>query len=149
MFIKTRMLQAGFERVISMLFFVLILSFFSCKDTDEYNVDSAFTDYLQRFEDEAATRGRYFDLHKTGLIIEFGNLKGGYAGLTHYENPIRIEIDQKYWNAITKYAGSDLMKEDLIFHELGHGLLGRKHLNSTLENGDWKSIMCGGDKVNA
>jgi hypothetical protein len=40
------------------------------------------------------------------------------------------------------------MKEDLIFHELGHGLLGRNHLNTTLENGDWKSIMCGGDKVN-
>ena len=41
-----------------------------------------------------------------------------------------------------------MMKEDLLFHELGHALLGRKHLNSTLENGDWKSIMCGGDKVN-
>jgi hypothetical protein len=40
------------------------------------------------------------------------------------------------------------MKEDLIFHELGHGLLKRDHLNSTLENGDWKSIMCGGTKVN-
>src|ERR1035437_9451238 len=40
-----------------------------------------------------------------------------------------------------------MMKEDLIFHELGHGLLKRDHLNLTLENGDWKSIMCGGDKV--
>lgn len=40
------------------------------------------------------------------------------------------------------------MKEDLIFHELGHGLLGRGHLNTTLENGDWKSIMCGGDMIN-
>jgi len=111
-------------------------------------VDSAFADYLQRFENEAATRGRHFDLDNTGLIIEFGNLKDGYAGLTHYENPIRIEIDKKYWNAISNYAGADLMKEDLLFHELGHGLLGRSHLNSTLENGDWKSIMCGGDKVN-
>jgi hypothetical protein len=40
------------------------------------------------------------------------------------------------------------MKEDLIFHELGHGLLSRNHLNSTLENNEWKSLMCGGTKVN-
>jgi len=127
---------------------LFILVFTSCKDSHEYNVDTAFTTYLQRFEDEAATRGRTFDLKSSGLIIEFGDLSGEVAGLTHYEKPIRIQIDKKYWDAISNNAGSDEMKEDLIFHELGHGLLGRKHLNTTLENGDWKSIMCGGDKVN-
>jgi hypothetical protein len=103
---------------------------------------------LQRFEDSAAVRGKNFDLQNTGLIMEFANLKDNTAGLTHYEHPIRIEFDRDYWNKISNNAGSDLMKEDLVFHELGHGLLNRKHLNTTLENGDWKSIMCGGDKVN-
>ena len=124
---------------------VLFLS--SCKES-EYRVNSDFADYLQRFEDEGATRGRTFDFESSGLIIEFGKLDKDVAGLTHYENPIRIEIDKTYWNNISKTAGADMMKENLIFHELGHGVLGRKHLNTTLENGDWKSIMCGGDKVN-
>lgn len=129
--------------------FSLILFFSSCGgNSHEYKVDSAFTDYLQRFKNEGATRGHTFNVETSGLIVEFGTLTGDVAGLTHYETPIRIEIDKKYWDAISKTAGADLMKEDLLFHELGHGLLGRKHLNTTLENGDWKSIMCGGDKVN-
>lgn len=128
---------------------LLVLLFFlsSCNDPNEYRVDTTFVDYLHRFENEAAKRNLNFDLQSNGLIIEFAKLKDNTAGLTHFENPIRIEIDETYWKAISKTAGADLMKEDLIFHELGHGLLDRKHLNSTLENGDWKSIMCGGTKV--
>jgi len=136
----------------SKYYFVLIAllaSFFtSCKDPNEYRVDAEFTDYLNRFVQEGASRGHTFDLTGNGLIIEFAKLKNNNAGLTHYEDPIRIEIDKTYWTAISKTAGADMMKEDLIFHELGHGLLKREHLNLTLENGDWKSIMCGGDKVN-
>ena len=132
-------------------FFTLILVIFvlySCIGSHEYKIDSAFTDYLQRFENEGAARGHVFDPKATGLIMEFGTLSNNTAGLTHYETPVRIQIDKTYWDDITTSAGADLMKEDLIFHELGHALLGRDHLNITLENGDWKSIMCGGDKVN-
>jgi len=127
---------------------ITALFFVSCKDPNEYRVNAEFTDYLNRFVQEGALRGHTFDLKGNGLIIEFAKLKNNNAGLTHYEDPIRIEIDKTYWNAISKTAGADMMKEDLLFHELGHGLLKREHLNSTLENGDWKSIMCGGDKVN-
>ncbi|MDP4237890.1 MAG: hypothetical protein Q8904_00275 [Bacteroidota bacterium] len=131
-----------------LIFFYSIFFFLtSCKDSKEYRIDSSFTDYLQRFENEGSARGRTFNPQANGLIIEFGNLSNGDAGLTHYETPIRIQIDKTYWDAISKTKGADWMKEDLIFHELGHGLLGRKHLNATLENGDWKSIMCGGTKV--
>jgi len=137
---------------LSRYFLICICSGFlfltSCKDPKEYNVNSSFTEYLQRFETEGLSRGHTFDPQNNGLIIEFGNLKDNTAGLTHYEKPIRIEIDQTYWNDISGSAGADAMKEDLIFHELGHGLLNRNHLNSTLPNGDWKSMMCGGDKVN-
>jgi len=126
---------------------LIVLFQLSCKDPHEYRVATEFTQYLQRFEDEAAKKDKYFDLESTGLIIEFANLKDNIAGLTHYEQPIRIEIDKTYWNEIKGYQGEDLMKENLIFHELGHGLLNRDHLNTTLENGDWKSIMCGGTMV--
>ena len=132
-------------------FFLFICSsflfFISCKDPKEFSIDSTFVDYLQRFENEGTARGRSFNPQANGLIIEFGNLSNNDAGLTHFEKPVRIQIDKTYWNAISNSAGADLMKEDLIFHELGHGLLGREHLNFTLKNGDWKSIMCGGTKV--
>lgn len=128
--------------------FVIVLIFSSCKDSDEYRVDSEFDDYLQRFLTLSSSHGHNFDVHKTGLIIEFGNLSNNTAGLTHFENPIRIQIDRTYWTEISSSANADLIKEELIFHELGHGLLGRDHLNTTLENGDWKSVMCGGTKVN-
>ncbi len=128
-------------------FFVCLL-LLSCNDKDEYRVDSDFQIYLQRFEKEALKYGYTYDFKGTGIIIEYADLVDKTAGLTHFENPIRIEIDRTYWEALEKKAGTDLMKEDLIFHELGHGLLNRKHLNSTLENGEWKSLMCGGEKVN-
>lgn len=127
---------------------VVALGLVSCGNSDEHKVDDKFTEYIQRFQDEATKHGKNLDLINGGLIVEFADLKDGVAGLCHYEKPIRIEIDKTYWDAISKYADADLMKENLLFHELGHGFLGRKHLNSTLENGDWKSIMCGGDKVN-
>ena len=108
------------------------LVFTSCKDSKEYSVDSSFTKYLLRFESEGASRGHKFDPQSTGLIIEFGNLSNNEAGLTHFEKPIRIQIDKTYWDDISKSAGADLMMEDLIFHELGHGLLKRDHLNTIL-----------------
>ena len=138
------MLKAKKQISLALLCLVLLNS---CKDPKEYRIDPAFTDYLQRFETEGASRGHNFDPQSNGLIIEFANLTNSTAGLTHYETPIRIEIDKTYWTDITGKAGEDMMKEDLLFHELGHGLLGRSHLNSTLENGDLKSIMCGGTKV--
>lgn len=134
-------------RFFSYILVFILFTFLGCNDPNEYRIPTDFSDYLQRFEMEAAKRGKDFDLKNKGLIIEFAHLKNNYAGLTHYENPIRIEIDREYWNDISTYAGADLMKECLIFHELGHGLLKRKHLNTSLVNGDWKSIMSGGTAV--
>ncbi len=135
-------------RTVYSLLFVVTFGLASCGHSNEHRVEAEFTVYVQRFQDEATKHGKNFDLVNGGLIVEFADLKDGEAGLCHYEKPIRIEIDKTYWAAISKYADADLMKEDLLFHELGHGFLRRKHLNSLLENGDWKSIMCGGDKVN-
>ncbi|OIP84558.1 MAG: hypothetical protein AUK44_02190 [Porphyromonadaceae bacterium CG2_30_38_12] len=120
----------------------------ACKDVNEYRIDPAFDVYVQRFEEEAAKRNQAFHFETDGLIVEFANLKDDQAGLCHFEHPIRIEVDRTYWQKISNTAGADAMKENLIFHEMGHGILGRKHLNDVFENGDWKSMMCGGTKVN-
>lgn len=129
------------------LFILINTSFFSCKDGNEYRVSSDFEPYVIRFENEAEKRGDTLNIKSGGLIIEYGNLKNDVAGLCHYEQPIRIEIDRSYWEKMGKYAGADLVREELIFHEMGHGLLNRKHLNTILTNDEWKSIMCGGNKI--
>ena len=131
------------------IFSLSTLFLFSCGDPHEYNVDPTFSEFVHRFEQEAAKRGKNYQLQSSGLIIEFSKLKNDQAGLCHYENPIRIEIDSVYWRKISTVAGAYYMKENLIFHEMGHGILKRKHINTILENGDWKSMMCGGDKVDS
>ena len=130
-----------------LILLIIVLIQYACSDIHEYRVDNEFVLYIDRFEREAQKHGRQINFEKTGLIVEFADLKDNQAGLCYAEKPIRIEIDREYWAAITNSQGADLMKENLLFHELGHGVLGREHLNSTLSNGDWKSMMCGGDRV--
>ena len=131
----------------SLILLFVVLIYYACADIHEYRVDDEFLPYIDRFEHEAQKHGRQINFENTGLIVEFADLKDNQAGLCYAEKPIRIEIDRAYWAAIATTQGADLMRENLLFHELGHGVLGREHLNSTLSNGDWKSMMCGGDKV--
>lgn len=128
-------------------FVFICFTFFSCTDRNEYRVPEEVAVYVDRFEKEAALRGRNFDFKNQGLIVEFADLKDNVAGLCHFEKPIRIEIDEEYWNRINDNVGADLMREELLFHEIGHGILNRKHHNSLLKNGEWKSMMCGGDSI--
>jgi len=127
--------------------FFCTIPFIGCTNSHEYDVPSEIQPYVDLFLTEAAIRGHVYDFSKSGLIIEFAELSDSVAGLCHYETPIRIEIDKSYWTAVGQKQGSELLRENLIFHELGHGILGRKHDNTVLANGDWKSIMCGGTKV--
>jgi len=126
---------------------ILLVALSGCKDQTEYRVDPEFEPFVTQFSAEAALFGHNFNFEQTGLIIEFADLKDNKAGLCHFEKPIRIEIDKSYWKAIGEYPGGDLQREHLIFHEMGHGILDRDHENGFLPNGDWKSLMCGGDRV--
>lgn len=125
---------------------VICFIFCSCS-TKEYQVDNAFAEYINRFEKEAKDRRIKINLRDKGLIMDFGNLGEDRGGVCYYENPIRIVIDRDYWEAVGRKENGDLLREELIFHELGHGFLKRAHDNGVLENDEWKSIMCGGDKV--
>lgn len=124
----------------------LIFGFISCSDDEiVYRVDNTLNLYLQRFLAEASVRGYNFDPKSSGLRLEFGELENDVAGRCYFEDPIRIVIDKSYWTQIAGSQNVDELYENLVFHELGHGLLNRQHTNEYLNNGDWKSIMCGGD----
>ena len=102
-----------------------------------------FQKYLDRFIEEGESRGYTPDFTDTGLSIQFGNLPPEAAGVCselggQMSGSHNIEIRKEYWIILT-----DIQKERLIFHELGHCELNRPHDNQVFSNGDWKSIMRG------
>ncbi|MCK9156822.1 MAG: hypothetical protein M0P12_12130 [Paludibacteraceae bacterium] len=129
---------------------LFLLSMTSCseeEETKEYNINAELDPYLQKFLYEASLRGKSYDLKGDGLIMEFANLERPTVGLCIYEDPIRIQIDRTYWMETLGSANAENLREDVVFHELSHGLLKRQHDNRTLPNTEWKSIMCGGSDV--
>lgn len=62
------------------------------------------------------------------------------AGVCYYTggrtSPNRVELNQSMWS-----DGSESFREMLIFHELGHCLLGRDHRNTQFSSGRPESIM--------
>ncbi len=119
-----------------MLVFFLL---FGCKkDKIEYIVDSDFEEYVQRFINEAAARGVEIDFSDTGLLIEYSDrIVDGASGYC-YLGEHHIVIDKSEWTALT-----DTQKEYLLFHELGHCELDRRHKNDQFENLLWESLMRG------
>jgi hypothetical protein len=132
------------KKIYLILVFPMLFSLTSCVDEPSYEVENTLDEYLQRFLNEGALRGKTFNLEEQGIILKFGDLDDDVAGICYYEDPIRILIDQAYWDNISKSVNAEDLRENLVFHELGHGLLDRRHINDYLPNGDWKSIMCGG-----
>lgn len=129
------------------IFTLISLLLFSCKKEDNYQVDARLDPYLQLFLQEAEQRGFHFDVEENGLLLQFADLKKPTIGLCTYSDPLLVQIDRTYWKEVTQYNNCEDLRQDVVFHELGHGLLNRKHDNSTLSNTEWKSIMCGGETV--
>ncbi len=121
---------------ILLLFFLVLIS---CQKDQNGVVDvhPEFEVYVQRFKDEANKRGKQIDFADTGLSIQFRDAVDTETGGVCRGN-YQIEIEKFHWDDLT-----DLQREGLIFHELGHCELGRGHRNDTLPNGEWASRMRG------
>jgi len=109
-----------------------------------YKVPAEFESYVKSFTTEAQARGHYINLNN--LIIQYdSSLSLQYCAKS---NVISSQIDvQKIisLNAWLKCWQNDTQLETLIFHELGHCILGREHAVSLLPKGDPKTIMYPGD----
>lgn len=103
--------------------------------TNEDLANDEFYPYLELFLEEANKRGYDFGTHY--LNFYFADID--YAvGLSQGRN--KILIDRKYWNTATPER-----KEWLIFHELGHSILNRKHRNERSDSGECFSFMKGSE----
>ena len=107
-----------------------------------YTVPSELQSYIDKFEQESGIRGEV--LFIDDLVVEYGeNLELDNvtaAGLCHYETDDtgpRIELDTTSLN----WDINEHSREALVFHELGHCILDRPHINTRMKNGNYKSIM--------
>jgi len=95
------------------------------------DVDRRLWPYFTSFEAAALEHGIRIDLVAlkiTGVIENIPD--SGVAGTCQFGSHIHhVTIDQQYWN-----RASDLRKEFVIYHELGHCVLARGHRET--ENGD-------------
>ncbi|MEQ8808406.1 MAG: hypothetical protein RIE59_05005 [Imperialibacter sp.] len=101
------------------------------------NVPAEVEIYVNSFIDEAELLGHDFSDVRRNLTVEFTDLpdnKGGSSKSTFFGN--HIKLAPLIWKQM-----NDRQREMLVFHELGHCVLGRKHKNETLLLGECASIM--------
>ena len=100
--------------------------------------DSALVPYLKNFKEEAAMRGIKLDERPISLLFSAPVLTSDttVGECLSRPNEIIILIDRGHWDSIKEAS-----REELMFHELAHGLL-KRHLHCDNEvDGKRLSIM--------
>lgn len=137
----------------AILFFSFLLILVACKkDTVtepiieeplNENVDPLLLPFFDEFEYQAALRGQEIDLQAANIIGKIEELSQEHvAGQCTYGAQIdnEITIDQGFWEDFPQH----LIREMVIFHELGHCYLDRGHREGAHPNGSCLSIMRSG-----
>jgi hypothetical protein len=135
------------ENRVKLLYFLSLLSLFifSCTENNEIPPLPDLDIYLQRFEQEAMLRGYDFDLSQVEAVYvdEISSVSKSYCGYSYFDyngtGLRRVEI------STSRDCGwayrSDIERENLFFHELGHAFFNRWHDESQLCDGSPLSIM--------
>ena len=125
-------------RKITIACLIIVLS---CGKKSEfvYSVPDEFKPVVNRFVTEAKARGRNISIDN--LIIKYdatvSSVFCANSNVISSQNDVQKIIfvnPQVCWH-------NDAQLEALIFHELGHCILGRPHDNSLMPKGDPKTIM--------
>lgn len=106
------------------------------------NALADFRPYFLRFEAAAKERGLSYDASLSALETGLENIsEEDVVGECYWNShaPELVNIDLPFWN-----SASDLDREYVMFHELGHCVLFREHDNSENDQGYCLSIMASG-----
>jgi hypothetical protein len=127
-----------------LIILVLSISWISCSDdTDGYAfIDTRLRPFLDSFALEGSLRGVEIDWNTNVLVAVIEDIPdAGVAGqcAKNIDRLNELTIDRVFWNIST-----DMEKEFVIFHELGHCVLERGHLDIKDDNGNCLSIMQSG-----
>ncbi len=123
-----------------------MLIFANCGKDKNKLVDSELEVYVDRFFAEAEKR--HIDISDDNLEVVFRDLADeGVCGLGHFKylgtdlRKVEINPDFFCWG-----FHDDLARENLVFHELGHAILRRTHINTILPTGLPAQMMCDGNQ---
>jgi hypothetical protein len=130
------------DKNIVFLIAILMAVCSSCSKDPVYNVPDNLQSYVDEFINEAAERG--IELTIDDLIILFeedlevnGVTAAGLCQTGGRKHSPTIKIDTTSLNWTLNLS----TKEQLIFHELGHCVLGRPHNDKRMANGNYGSSM--------
>ena len=129
--------------VILLILASVILS--QCSDVYVFEEEvEEMIDYFRSFAIEGEQRGLVIDWDVERIAAQFVHIEEDAIGrcLTYEDGSKVINIDKEFWD-----NGSNLEKEFLIFHELGHCLLERSHNNVMNQRGVCQSIMNSGENI--
>ncbi len=124
-----------------LLLLVAVLALGCQKDQalEEAYVADELTTYFASFVVEAAKRGVTVDFERipvSGYLVSLTD-EGVSAQCQHQaDGPDRVVIDQTYWNRV-----SARQREFVVFHELGHCYLDRRHRDERDPEGNCLSMM--------
>lgn len=108
----------------------------------ESYIDEDLAPYFERFKEEGAARGVTVDYERANISAHLENIEAENVSgqCIHSRDDVeRLVIDIEFWRQAT-----DMRKEFVIFHELGHCFLDRGHLETKLADGTCASIMHSG-----
>lgn len=124
-------------------FLSAVIMFTACeKDDPAVVVDAALQPYFDRFVDEGALRGVTVDFSAIEVEAMLSDIDGNNINGQCISNSARANtllVDNAFWN-----GASDIEKEFVIFHELGHCYLDRSHLDTENSDGTCASMMHSG-----
>ena len=122
----------------------MLLVITACGDDEipSIEVQQELQPYFDRFVGEAELRGVNVDFRSSGISGEILDIEGSIAGqcVTQNDGMKVVRMDRAVWERIT-----DLEKEFLVFHELGHCFLDRGHLDTADSQGRCTSVMNSGE----
>lgn len=130
--------------MLSMIF--LLVS--SCKKESKKNFIVDIAPDLKAVVDSfvKAAADRKYNITIDNLIIKYDStLDSRYCAAANLISSTNNAQKTILVNAKLKCWQNSRQLETLLFHEMGHCLLGRDHIADTLPNGDPKSIMISGD----
>ena len=126
------------------LFSFLFISFLSCQKEENLiapEVDERLTPFFESFKQEGSSRGQNINMKDIiGQIIDIDTdgVLGRCNQLTSGQK--HLMIDRLFWE-----TANVTEKEYVIFHELGHCSLNRRHVDATNKDGTCISMMQSGN----
>jgi len=132
------------------VFLLSAITIFSSCQVDSFSPEQAvsndipaeLTPYFVKFQNEARQYGVEVDYEGSEVTAELRHIdEGSVAGscTTNGHSLRHITIDTEFWS-----RASHLTREMVVYHELGHCILGRDHREDAFQSGICRSIMRSG-----